>query len=103
MDNRRRAMIVDGATDLYTLIRDTLSLARGDDRVATLDEATERYLKEVLAIVRDRFSTPAAVLLAVALKLTPRGSCVTGSISVLSCAITRLSCVAARCITAPSC
>jgi hypothetical protein len=50
MDTRKRAMILDGATDLYTLIRETLSLSKGDERVARLDEATERYLKDVLAL-----------------------------------------------------
>jgi hypothetical protein len=50
MDHRKQALILDGATDLYTLIRDTLGLARGDDRTAQLNQATERYLKEVLAI-----------------------------------------------------
>jgi len=50
MDYRKKAMILDGATDLYTLIRDTLGIAKGDDRIAQLDHATERYLKEVLAL-----------------------------------------------------
>jgi hypothetical protein len=50
MDYRKKAMILDGATDLYTLIRDILGLVRGDDRVAKLDQATERYLQEVLAL-----------------------------------------------------
>lgn len=50
MDHRKKALILDGATDLYSLIRDILGLVRGDDRVAKLDEATERYLQEVLAL-----------------------------------------------------
>jgi hypothetical protein len=50
MDHRKQALILDGATDLYTLIRDILRLSKGDERVAQLDHATERYLKEVLAI-----------------------------------------------------
>jgi hypothetical protein len=50
MDYRKKAMILDGATDLYTLIRDILGIAKGDDRIAQLDHATERYLKEVLAL-----------------------------------------------------
>jgi hypothetical protein len=43
-------MILDGATDLYTLIRNILHILKGDDRVAKLDQATERYLKDVLAL-----------------------------------------------------
>jgi hypothetical protein len=50
MDYRKKAMILDGATDLYTLIRDILGMVRGDDRVAKLDQATERYLDDVLAL-----------------------------------------------------
>jgi hypothetical protein len=50
MDYRKKAMILDGATDLYTLIRDILGISRGDERVAQLDQATERYLKDVLAL-----------------------------------------------------
>lgn len=50
MDHRRKAMILDGATDLYTLIREILGMVRGDDRVAKLDQATERYLEHVLAL-----------------------------------------------------
>ena len=50
MDHRKKAMILDGATDLYSLIRDILGIARGDERVAQLDQATERYLKDVLAL-----------------------------------------------------
>ena len=57
MDHRKKAMILDGATDLYTLIRDILGISRGDDRVAQLDEATERYLKDVLAL-EDREQQP---------------------------------------------
>jgi hypothetical protein len=53
MDHRKKAMILDGATDLYTLIRDILGMTRGDERVAQLDQATERYLKDVLAL-KDR-------------------------------------------------
>jgi hypothetical protein len=50
MDHRKKAMILDGATDLYTLIREILGMVRGDARVARLDQATERYLKDVLAL-----------------------------------------------------
>lgn len=50
MDHRKKAMILDGATDLYTLIREILGIVRGDDRVVELDQATERYLKDVLAL-----------------------------------------------------
>ena len=50
MDHRKKAMILDGATDLYRLIRHILRMARGDDRVAKLDQATERYLEDVLAL-----------------------------------------------------
>lgn len=50
MDHRKKAMILDGATDLYTLIRDILSISKGDDRVAKLDHVTERYLNDVLAL-----------------------------------------------------
>jgi hypothetical protein len=59
MDHRKQALILDGATDLYTLIRDILGLSRGDDRVAQLDQATERYLKEVLAIEDRQAARPA--------------------------------------------
>lgn len=50
MDHRKKAMILDGASDLYTLIREILGIVRGDDRVVELDHATERYLKDVLAL-----------------------------------------------------
>ena len=50
MDHRKQAMILDGATDLHTLIRNLLGINRGDDRVAKLDQATERYLHDVLAL-----------------------------------------------------
>ena len=50
MDHRKKAMILDGATDLYTLIREILGIVRGDARVVELDQATERYLKDVLAL-----------------------------------------------------
>lgn len=50
MDHRKQAMILDGATDLYTLIRDILGMSKGDHRVARLDQATERFLKDVLAL-----------------------------------------------------
>jgi len=50
MDYRKKAMILDGATELYTLIRDTVGIAKGDARIAQLDHVTERYLKEVLAL-----------------------------------------------------
>lgn len=50
MDHRKQAMILDGATDLHTLIRNLLGISRGDDRVAKLDQATERYLHDVLAL-----------------------------------------------------
>jgi hypothetical protein len=50
MDHCKKAMILDGATDLYTLTRDILGMVRGDDRVAKLNQATARYLKDVLAL-----------------------------------------------------
>ena len=50
MDHRKKAMILDGATDLYTLIRDILGMSKDDARVAQLDQATEAYLKQVLAM-----------------------------------------------------
>ena len=50
MDIRKQAMILDGATDLYRLIRNTLGMSRGDDRVAALDQATEVYVRQVLAM-----------------------------------------------------
>jgi hypothetical protein len=50
MEPRKKAMILDGATDLYTLIRNILCMSKGDDRVAQLDQATERYLKDVMAL-----------------------------------------------------
>jgi hypothetical protein len=59
MDHRKQALILDGATDLYALIRDTLGLSKGDDRLARLDQATERYLKEVLAIEERSATRPA--------------------------------------------
>jgi hypothetical protein len=43
MDHRKKVMILDGATDLYTLIRDILGMTRDDERVAQLDQATERW------------------------------------------------------------
>ena len=50
MDHRKQALILDGAKDLYTLIRDIVGMSEGDERVARLDRATERYLKDVLAL-----------------------------------------------------
>ncbi len=50
MDHRKKVMILDGATDLYTLIRDILGMSMDDARVAKLDQATEDYLKQVLAL-----------------------------------------------------
>ncbi len=50
MDTRKQALILDGATDLYTLICDTLRIHRGDARLAALDEATEVFVRRVLAI-----------------------------------------------------
>jgi hypothetical protein len=59
MDHRKQAMILDGAADLYSLIRDVLDMipndSSPDDRIPLLDQATERYLKDVLALQdRDR-------------------------------------------------
>jgi hypothetical protein len=62
MDNRKQVMILDGATDLYTLIRDLLRLPKGDERVAALDRATETYLKAVLAL-EERPPRPALQLI----------------------------------------
>jgi hypothetical protein len=50
MDHRKKAMILDGATDLYTLIRSVLGMPKDDERVVLLDQATEAYLKQVLAL-----------------------------------------------------
>ncbi len=50
MDDRKQAMILDGAADLYSLIREVLAMSSSDQRVSLLDLATERYLKEVLAL-----------------------------------------------------
>lgn len=50
MDQRKRAIILDGATDLYTLIRDILGIVQDDARGARLDQATERYLNDVLTL-----------------------------------------------------
>ncbi len=50
MDHRRQAMILDGATNLYSLTRNILGMPKGDDRVAQLDQATERCVKDVLAL-----------------------------------------------------
>jgi len=50
MDHRKKAMILDGATDLCALIRHILGIDNGDDRVVKLDQATERFLKDVLAL-----------------------------------------------------
>ena len=57
MDHRKQAMILDGAADLYSLIRDVLGMSKSDDRVPLLDQATERYLKDVLAL-KDRDRAP---------------------------------------------
>jgi hypothetical protein len=43
-------MILDGATDLYTLICNTLGISTGDPRLAQLDQATDAYVKQVLAL-----------------------------------------------------
>lgn len=64
MDNRKQARILDGATDLYTLICDTLGMARGDARLATLDEATEVFVRRVLAIEDHATATHALSLVA---------------------------------------
>ena len=50
MDSRKKAMILDSMTDLYALIRDILGMTRGDERAAQLDQTSERYLKDVLAL-----------------------------------------------------
>lgn len=57
MDHRKQAMILDGAADLYSLIRDVLGMSKSDDRIPILDRATERYLKDVLAL-KDRDRAP---------------------------------------------
>jgi hypothetical protein len=59
MDHRKQALILDGATDLYTLICDTLGITRGDQRLAALDEATEVFVRQVLAIEDRRAAAPA--------------------------------------------
>jgi hypothetical protein len=50
MDYRKKAMILDGATDLYALIRNVLGMSKDDERAAKLDQATEVYLKQILAL-----------------------------------------------------
>ncbi len=50
MDHRKQAMILDGATDLYTLIRNILGMSKGDARLAQLDQATETYVNQMLAL-----------------------------------------------------
>lgn len=57
MDHRKQAMILDGAADLYSLIRDVLGMSKSDDRIAILDRATERYLEDVLSL-KDRDRAP---------------------------------------------
>ena len=57
MDHRKQAMILDGAADLYSLIRDVLGMSKTDERVPLLDQATERYLKDILAL-KDRDRAP---------------------------------------------
>jgi hypothetical protein len=57
MDHRKQAMILDGAADLYSLIREVLGMSSSDQRVTLLDQATERYLKDVLELPdRDRLA-----------------------------------------------
>ena len=41
-DSGKQAMIVDGATDFYALIRDALDMPRGDERTALLNQAMEK-------------------------------------------------------------
>ena len=57
MDHRKQAMILDGAADLYSLIRDVLGMSKTDERVPLLDQATARYLKDILAL-KDRDRAP---------------------------------------------
>ena len=46
-----RAIIVDRATDLYTFIREVLRLPKGDSRASLLNQATEKFLHDVLALM----------------------------------------------------
>jgi len=60
MDNAKKAIILDGATEFYTLIRDVIALKKGDARAAALNRATERFLSEVLALTNGD-ALPAAI------------------------------------------
>jgi hypothetical protein len=50
VDHRKQAMILDGAADLRDLIRNLLGISNRDERAIRLDWATERYLRDVLAL-----------------------------------------------------
>jgi predicted RecB family nuclease len=51
-DSGKQAMMVDGATDFYALIRKALDLPRGDERTALLNQAMEKCPSEMLALVK---------------------------------------------------
>jgi hypothetical protein len=53
MDKAKRAIILDGATEFYTLIQDVMALRKDDARTARLNRATEAFLSEVLALTRE--------------------------------------------------
>jgi len=51
-DSGKQAMMVDGATDFYALIRKTLDMPRGDERTALLNRAMDNYPNEMLALAK---------------------------------------------------
>jgi hypothetical protein len=51
-DSGKQAMIVDGETDFYALIRNALDIPRGDERTALLKRAMENCPNEMLALVK---------------------------------------------------
>ena len=48
-ESGKQAMMVDGATDFYALIRDALDMPRGDERTALLNQAMEKCPNEMLS------------------------------------------------------
>jgi hypothetical protein len=61
-DSGKQAMMVDGATNFYALIRNALDMPRGDERAALLNRAMEKYPNEMLALVKQDASVPDARL-----------------------------------------
>src|SRR5262249_25831124 len=56
LDSGKQAMMVDGATDFYALIRKALDLPRGDERTAFLNQAMEKCPNEMLGLVKQDVS-----------------------------------------------